>query len=819
MKPPFSERHSLKARVTLFTLGIFVTSLWALSFYTSRMLQVDMQRVLGQQQFQAASFVAAQINHELSDRQAALELIAKEIDAHLMGDPAALQARLEQRPLLQSLFNGGVFATDTQGTAIADVPLSTGRIGTNYLDRESVSVPLKEGKTVIGRPAMGKKLGAPIFSIVAPIRNAAGVVIGTLVATINLGKPNFLDNVTSGRYGKTGGYLLVAPQHQLFVTASDKSRIMQPLPPPGANTMHDRYMQGFEGYGIAVSSRGVEELNAAKAIPVAGWFLGVVMPTAEAFAPIDDMQQRMLWTTIFLSLLTGALTWWMLQRQLAPMLRTSKALAVLATSRLSVKLLPITRQDEIGAMIDGFNHLLETLAQRERCLAESEERFRHFFEKNSSVMLLIDPFSGEIIDANAAALRYYGYARQQLIGMNINQINTATPECVAQERQAAQREERNYFLFLHRLKSGEVRDVEVYSTPLETPGLSVLFSIVHDVTEKNLAQHALADSEFRWKFAIEGAGDGLWDWNVPQSTVFFSARWKEMLGFTRDEVGCGLDEWSRRVHPDDLARTKADLQAHLDGQTPNYLNKHRMCCKDGSWKWILDRGLVVGRDATGKPWRVIGTHTDINAAHQAETDRDVLQEQIRQLAFTDPLTRLPNRRLLDDRLGQAMTASKRNGQYGALMFLDLDNFKTVNDTHGHDVGDLLLAEVARRLTDSVRGADSVARLGGDEFVVLLSELDADLVLSTEQASAVAEKIRAALAAPYLLTVIRKNEPVITVEHHCSASIGVVMFVNHEESQIDLMKWADLAMYQAKDAGRNKIVFYKPNRALVPVSIA
>jgi len=509
----------------------------------------------------------------------------------------------------------------------------------------------------------------------------------------------------------------------------------------------------------------------------------------------------------------------MLQRQLAPMLLTSKALAILATSRLPVKPLPITRQDEIGAMIGGFNHLLETLAQRELSLAESEERFRHFFEKNSSVMLLIDASSGEIIDANTAAWRYYGYAKPQLIGMNINQINTATPECVANERQAAQREERNYFLFSHRLKSGEMRDVEVYSTPLETPGRSVLFSIVHDVNEKNLAQQALADSEFRWKFAIEGAGNGLWDWNVLAGTVFFSPRWKEMLGFTQDEIGCSLDEWRTRVHPDDLARVMADVQAHLDGQTPAYFNEHRMCCKDGSWKWILDRGLVVARDATGKALRAIGTHSDITEVHQAEAERRVLHEQISQLAYIDPLTLLPNRRLLDDRLGQAMATSKRNGHYGALMFLDLDNFKPLNDRHGHDAGDLLLVEVARRLTDSVRAADSVVRLGGDEFVVLLSELDADLAHSTEQASAVAEKIRAALAAPYPLTLARMGEPVITVDHHCSASIGVVMFVNHEESQIDLMRWADAAMYQAKDAGRNAVRFYSSNWASGQVDIA
>jgi len=812
-------RQSLGTRAIAITLAVFVLNLWALSFYVSRLLQADMQRVLGEQQFQTVSFVAANINDELTDRLLALEHIAKNMDERLVSQPAALQATLEQRPLLQLMFNGGIFATDADGTAMADVPLSAGRIGTNYLDRESVSVPLKTGKTLIGRPAMGKVLGAPIFSIVTPIRHTSGAVIGTLVATINLGQPNFLDKVTAGRYGKTGGYLLVAPQHDLFVTASDKRRIMQPLPKPGINTMHDRYMQGFEGFGVAINASGVLELSAVKAIPVAGWYIAVVLPAAEAFAPIHAMQQRMLWTTLLLTVLTGALTWWLLRRQLAPMLSAANTLTRLATQNLPLKALPVSRPDEIGAMIGGFNYLLETLAKREVALTESEQRFRHFVEKNSSVMLLIDASSGEIIDANLAAVRYYGYAWRQLVGMNINQINTATPECVAQERLAALHEERNYFLFSHRLASGEARDVEVYSTPIETAGRSVLFSIVHDVTEKNLAQHALIDSEFRWKFAIEGAGDGLWDWNVLAGTVYFSPLWKEMLGFSQDEIGSDLDEWRKRVHPDDLARVMADVQAHLDGLTPIYVNEHRLCCKDGQWKWILDRGLVVARDAAGKPLRVIGTHSDNTRPHQAHTERQALQEKIRQLAFMDPLTQLPNRRLLDDRLGQAMVASKRSGQYGALMFLDLDNFKPLNDLHGHGVGDLLLVEVARRLTDSVRGADSVARLGGDEFVVVLSELDADLGRSTEEASAVAEKIRLALAAPYRLTVSRPGEPVVLVEHHCSASIGVVMFVNHEETQTDLMKWADAAMYQAKHAGRNVIRFYASNEVTAPVNTA
>ena len=183
------------------------------------------------------------------------------------------------------------------------------------------------------------------------------------------------------------------------------------------------------------------------------------------------------------------------------------------------------------------------------------------------------------------------------------------------------------------------------------------------------------------------------------------------------------------------------------------------------------------------------------------------REEVRHLAFYDPLTGLPNRRMLDDRLNQAMETSKRSGLFGALMFLDLDNFKPLNDTHGHGVGDLLLIEVARRLTGCVRGVDTVGRIGGDEFVVMLSELDVDRAQSTEQAAGVAEKIRLSLAAPYRLTVTQPGESDTMVEHHCTASIGVVLFINHNASQTKLMKWADAAMYQAKDAGRNVVRFY------------
>jgi diguanylate cyclase (GGDEF)-like protein/PAS domain S-box-containing protein len=199
----------------------------------------------------------------------------------------------------------------------------------------------------------------------------------------------------------------------------------------------------------------------------------------------------------------------------------------------------------------------------------------------------------------------------------------------------------------------------------------------------------------------------------------------------------------------------------------------------------------------GKVVNYVGIFSDI-------TLHKIHEENIHNLAFYDPLTKLPNRRLLNERLSNKMTSSKRDGRYGALMFLDLDYFKQLNDTHGHAMGDLLLIEVAARITHCVREADTVARFGGDEFVVMLSELDTDKAKSATQAGIVAEKIRATLNEPYVLTLEHEDGSQLTAQHRCSSSIGVVLFAGNTASPEELMKLADETMYQAKKSGRNSI---------------
>jgi diguanylate cyclase (GGDEF)-like protein/PAS domain S-box-containing protein len=287
---------------------------------------------------------------------------------------------------------------------------------------------------------------------------------------------------------------------------------------------------------------------------------------------------------------------------------------------------------------------------------------------------------------------------------------------------------------------------------------------------------------------------GSWSLNVSENQLYWSDESCRIFGIPAGKP-VTYELFLGKVHVDDRALVDQRWQAALRGEP--YDIEHRIVVA-GDIKWVREQAELVF-DEKGNFQGGIGTVQDI-------TEQKQMEAQVHQLAFYDTLTKLPNRRLLNDRLSLTLAASKRSGCYGALMFLDLDNFKPLNDTHGHMVGDLLLIEVADRLISCVREIDTVARFGGDEFVVMLGKLNADKATSTSQAKSVAEKIRNALAEPYLLTFKHEGNTENTVEHHCTASIGVALFIHHEAPN-DIIKRADAAMYQAKKAGRNLIRFH------------
>lgn len=313
-----------------------------------------------------------------------------------------------------------------------------------------------------------------------------------------------------------------------------------------------------------------------------------------------------------------------------------------------------------------------------------------------------------------------------------------------------------------------------------------------ECTDLKRVEEALLKSEERLRLAMQGSTDAPWDWDVDSGLVHYSERWWNMLGFPPSHVERDPVAWRTQMHPEDMPRVDAFVDALVASNDTTYSLEFRLRHCDGHYVPVLSRGFVL-RDGVGKGVRIAGTNTDLTAAKEAE-------RLIHELAYFDYLTGLPNRRLLVDELSRILPRCARNGQSGALLFIDLDNFKLLNDSLGHEAGDALLREVAVRLRATVRASDHLARLGGDEFVVVLEDLgilEAEAVL---EARMVGAKLLDTLAGPHALGA---RPSVIT------PSIGVVMFGPHAHSVDQLLRQADLAMYRAKAEGGNTLCFFDP----------
>ncbi|MGP1685157.1 MAG: diguanylate cyclase domain-containing protein, partial [Giesbergeria sp.] len=337
-----------------------------------------------------------------------------------------------------------------------------------------------------------------------------------------------------------------------------------------------------------------------------------------------------------------------------------------------------------------------------------------------------------------------------------------------------------------------VEEGEVYPLKRLQEQNSALQALVAERTQ------ALHESQAHYRLLMEDTRDVLWRADARLNMLFVSPADERLRGFRADEViGHHVFEMFTEegvaLVKEMLNRRALNSETATPDEFLTFEAQHR--CKDGSLIW----GEVTSKLDLDAQGNIIGYH----GITREITERKALEEQIRQLAFHDPLTHLANRRLLVEHLDQAMSSSKRSHRHGALLFLDLDNFKPLNDKHGHGVGDLLLIEVARRLKAYGREADTVARFGGDEFVVLLCELSTQLDEANAQVAAIAEKIRARLAEPYGLQAAADEA---AIEHRCTASIGVALFQGREASQSAVIESADAAMYQAKEEGRNRIRF-------------
>ncbi len=298
------------------------------------------------------------------------------------------------------------------------------------------------------------------------------------------------------------------------------------------------------------------------------------------------------------------------------------------------------------------------------------------------------------------------------------------------------------------------------------------------------SEEALAEAQELYALAVRGANDGLWVWHLNQNSIYYSPRWKDILGWSETDIGHAPDEWFNRVHPDDIDPLRDEIRLHLDRQKDHFESEHRLLHKDGDYRWVLARGLAVWDD-DDTPVRLAGSLTDISRRKHKE-------EKYRVRTVHDALTGVFNRRHFMERLELEVKSAHRYHYPLVLGICDIDNFKHINDTYGHRAGDKVLRRFGRLLSNLLRTENIAGRIGGDEFCVIFPHATCD------SAAVSLERIRGHFERIVFQT---KNSDTFST----SATFGVAVMIKSDRDEKDLIESADKALYQAKNMGRNRIV--------------
>jgi len=556
------------------------------------------------------------------------------------------------------------------------------------------------------------------------------------------------------------------------------------------------------------------------------------------------------------------------------------------------------------------------------CSDVVDSAYKTLFDGSPEAMLLCNT-DGTILAANPAASSMFLRANEDLFNGGRDSLFSERDRVLFEKflDESSLAEKATGELLLVR-GDGSHFMAEVSATLHRTDDARVLtMFVIRDISERTQKEQLLSETEARWRFAIEGAGDGVFDWNIPAGELRFSRRWKEMLGFAENEIGSGLEEWTSRIHLEDLPHVMRAVQAHLDGSSAGYTSEHRLRCKDGGWKWILARGLVIEREAGGAAVRLFATHEDITehklahiellrskqALDEAQrlahlgswemdnesevvtwsdelyriygldpasgprpfpeykamftphswarldaavkravatgepyeieleivrgdgshgwvwargeevlnaeaarvglrgvvldiTERKRAEAAVRRLSNYDALTGLPNRKRFMQLLETAVRKHCEHALFGGLLIVNLDGFRTLNDSFGREAGDALLVEVSTRLQQSVNAGDLVSRFGSDEFVLLLNNVGRSLEQASVALLAIAQTILVRLEDSYVLDEAR---------YHSTCSAGATLFGNNGVSGQELISQLGIALSEAKQNGGNRVRFFDP----------
>ena len=665
-------------------------------------------------------------------------------------------------------------------------------VGTDFSGRAFVQLARKARHSVWSDTYLSQR-GRIVVGLAVPLRGpAGGAASGVLVGEFGLEQIS----VVLRRIGKSGDVLpVIVDRNGQIVAHPDATRSLRQ-----ENIGYLPLLQG-ENLALAQTAQfrldGVDYIGSTTPISAQGWTVLVAQTVDQAFATVRSTLLALAIASVLALSLALMSAFWVSRRMSRQVAEFGRHMQAIAEGDYQA-IIPRATTEEIETLAQSMRQMANAVLQRE----EKLQLAATVFESTAEGILITDA-QQSIISVNPAVLTITGYPADELIGQKPSVLSSARHDedfyramWNSIERTGSWRGE-----IWNKRKNGEIFP-ELLAITCVRDSLGTITHYVgsfFDISERKRAEEELKDSEERFRTLIEWSPEPIVVLRG-EALAYANPAALQMMGAKSDQDLVGkpiLD----LVHPDFHQIVLGRIKKLAEGDKVTPMLEQKFLKLDGTPYDVEAQGAAIMYD--GKP--------AIQVAIRDITARKAAQEQIQTLAFSDALTKLPNRRLFKDRLEQALAAANRHQREGALLFIDLDDFKTINDTLGHDQGDDLLRQVAQRLLTCVREGDTVARVGGDEFVVLLKELSQDPHEAASWAEAIAKKILAALNQAYQLG---------HAVQHCTASIGVTMFGRDQRESIDEpLRRADMAMYQAKTAGRNTLRFFDPQMQAVVSSRA
>ncbi|GGC62913.1 diguanylate cyclase [Undibacterium terreum] len=779
-------RTSLKIKISALVLLVIFASCWVLAYAVARRLEHDMTELLTAQQFSQASYIAEDIQIKLQSRVAALKKVSSSLTPEIISNPQKAHEFLREHTELQTLFKSGVVLLSKDGKGIADEPHFSGFGMAPYGEREYFKEAVASGQVVFGKPRVGIMSKRPVAPIASPVMDSDGNVTAVLVGYATISDTSLFGLIEQATFGKSGYVVISSARYGVVVTSSNPARILDAIAKPGVSQMVDKFVAGYEGSGVAINSKGVLTLTSAKQVPIAGWFVQIVLPVEEAFAPIEQMKRYAYGVAGFLALVATAIMWLLVRYAFWPLEVAAKSIYYMAKGKSPMHRLPVDGNDEVAKLLTSFNLLVDQRQEAERALRKSNDIFQTILLSITESIFLFDA-AKNLVAINPVGAKRLGADAAELLGKNLVEL---FPPQLARQREVIVD---NVFMTAEPLIHEDSRDGRIYSNahyPVlsKTGKIEALVVVATDITERTRA-HDLLEAERRLaQSTLNSLDEQVCVVDAHGTILMVNRAWQDFVrGHSENPLRLGVGanylaicEAAMGLSGEYARAFSAGLSGVLSGGKELFSLEYPCLC--GSTQRFFIVKILRSPSADGE--RAVIAHLDI-------TERKQMEDQLRELATTDALTGLPNRRSF---LAHVSEELHRIGRIphaqAAVLMVDIDHFKQVNDTYGHATGDAALRLFAVTLGQVSRDVDMKGRLGGEEFGLLLP--GSDLIA----AQIVAERLRMLVAETPLIQE--------TTTIYITVSIGISLLTTSDGNVDAVLNRADQALYRAKKSGRNRV---------------